>query len=251
MRDKIKRSMAVFLAAATVLLAAFGPVPVGADIFRGSLSSGNLETGMELAGEAEWPEVLEQTRETETGQVPDTLSGNAATTEAWEESRKETVPTLSGANLDGVSTLSGNRIEGDMIILATDYDGVRVTVTGFAEVIPEGSSLRVAALDSEDLMLYATSIYDAEVVGKGHVAFDCLSGYDISILDVDGNVIEPGEDVQVTIENAVNPDDEMDGLSGNDAYEVYHVIDEEKAAFEKMDTEFGEGGLSLDRKSVV
>ncbi len=255
MRDKIKRSMAVFLAASTVLLAAFGPVPVGADIFQKSLSSGNMETGSEPeseAGQTEAPEQenLERTEETETGQAPDTLSGNAADAgtlgeTGTEENREETDVTLSGANLDDVFTLSGNRIEGDLVILAADYDGVRVIVTGSKEVIPEGSSLRVAALNSEDLMLYATSIYDGEVVGSGHVAFDCLSGYDISIIDVDGNVIEPGEEVQVAIENAVDPDDEMDGLSGNDAYEIYHVTDREKAAFEKLDSELGEDGLSF------
>ena len=157
MRDKIKRSMAVFLAASTVFLAAFGPVPVGADIFRKSLSSGNMETGSEPeseTGQTEAPkqeEGLERTEETETGQAPDTLSGNAADAGALgetgtEESREETDVTLSGANLDDVFTLSGNRIEGDLVILAADYDGVRVTVAGSKEVIPEGSSLRVAAL---------------------------------------------------------------------------------------------------------
>ena len=56
MRDRIRRSMAVFLAAVTVLLAAFGPVPVGADIFQGSLSTGNLETGMEPENETKQTE---------------------------------------------------------------------------------------------------------------------------------------------------------------------------------------------------
>lgn len=255
MRDKIRRSMAVFLAAVTVLLAAFGPVPVGADIFQGSLSSGNLETDMEPENETKQTEApkqeggLERTGETETGRMFDTLSGNAAAESRGEAGTKESLEgtdaTLSGSDLDDAPTLSGNRIEGDLVILAAEYDGVRVTVAGSREMIPEGSSLRVAALDSENLMLYATSIYDAEVAGNGHVAFDCLSGYDISILDADGNVVELGEDVQVTIENAVDPEDEMDGLSGNDAYEVYHVTDEEKAAFEKLDSELTEDGLAF------
>ena len=170
MRDKIRRSMAVFLAAVTVLLAAFGPVPVGADIFQGSLSSGNLETDMEPENETKQTEApkqeggLERTGETETGRMPDTLSGNAAAESRGEAGTKESLEgtdaTLSGSDLDDAPTLSGNRIEGDLVILAAEYDGVRVTVAGSREMIPEGSSLRVAALDSENLMLYATSIYE-------------------------------------------------------------------------------------------
>ena len=151
---------------------------------------------------------------------------------------------MSGANLDDASTLSGNNLE-EMVTLTADYDDVRVIVIGSGKVIPAGCSLEVSELASEDLMLYSTSIYDNEVVDNGHVSFDCLSGYDITILDADGNVIEPGEDVQVTIENVVDPEDEMDGLSGNDAYEIYHVTDKDRAAFEKLDSELGEDGLSF------
>lgn len=165
---------------------------------------------------------------------------SSETSEAPDEAEGHT---LSGANL-GMSTLSGNGLE-EMVTLSADYGSVKVTVTGSGEAIPAGCSLRVSELASEDLMLYATSIYDNEVVDNGHVAFDCLSGYDIIILDADGNVFEPGEKVQVTIENAVDPEDEMDGLSGNDAYEVYHVTDKEKAAFEKLDSEFTEDGLAF------
>lgn len=175
--------------------------------------------------------------------------GESETEESGEKESGETVDgteehTLSGANLEPLSTLSGNQLEGEAFLTA-DYGDVKITVTGSKEAIPEGCSLKILELASEDLMLYATSIYDAEVAGNGNVAFDCLSGYDISILDADGNVVEPGEEVQVTIENAVDPEDELEGLSGNDAYEVYHVTNEEKAAFEKMDSDFGGDGLSF------
>lgn len=159
--------------------------------------------------------------------------------------------TVSGSNLEGstnpegTNAVSANRVEADGRVITAAYNGIMVTVTGSVKTLPEGSTVRVTELDSEDLMVYATSIYDREVVDNGHVAFDCLQGLDITILDADGNVIEPGEDVQVIIRNAVNADDEMEGLSGNDAFEVYHITDEDKAAFEKMDTEFTGDSLSF------
>lgn len=104
----------------------------------------------------------------ENGGVEESGAGNGSAEENGAEGTPaavdgEKIHTLSGADLEGAATLSGNRAGEGEVTLTTDYKGIRVTVAGPAEVFPEGSSLRVAELESEDLMLYATSIYDAEL----------------------------------------------------------------------------------------
>ena len=53
--------------------------------------------------------------------------------------------TLSGANLDGVSTLSGNGLE-EMVTLSADYGSVKVTVTSSGEAIPAGCSRQASMI---------------------------------------------------------------------------------------------------------
>lgn len=194
--------------AASAYVYAMGqPGPEGFLEEKGDTLSAN-SVSLEKPGNADMGK--EQEAPSEVGSAVETEGVAGQETEAETETNgdagdEEGDSSLSGPNLESDATLSGNRMAEDTVTLTADYDGIRVAVTGSAKALPEGCSLEVSALASEDLMLYATGIYDTEVVENGHVAFDCLSGYDITILDVDGNVIEPGEEVQVTIENAVDP----------------------------------------------
>lgn len=233
MKSRVKRSGAVFLSVITLSMAIFSSLPVNMTVLAESVSSNNQETsdGNGFAG---------------------TLSGNSVAEPVIKEDQKEepeTYITEDKLNNDimseKLSTVSGNQAAEDNVILTAEYQGIKVTVIGSKTVIPKGSTVGVEELDSESLMRYATAIYDAEVFDNGHVAFDCLSAYDISIMDGEGNVIEPGENVRVTIENVVDTKDGLSRLSGNDAYEVYHITDENKVVFDKMDTEFTECGLTF------
>lgn len=262
MGNVLKRSMALLLVAATIFTAV-SPALADADVSSETVYSREAETIADTA-------VLTD----EEAQDFDTVSENEIsekTDQETEESREETMEEkeertddekentdeiLTGCETeererkergdtpsDTPDTVSGNIMTKEPVVLTAAYHGMTVTVTGPENAFPEDCSIRVRELDSESLMSYAAGIYKREVEEQGHVAFDCLSGYDITILDAEGKTVEPGQEVQVKLENGVDPEDGLSGLGGNDAYEVYHVTDEENAVFEKLDSDMDGGEL--------
>ena len=260
----IKRSMALLLCAAMVL-ATVSPALVdaavlpenthlqeaeagtgtGTDADTNTDINAGTDTGTGIAvqpdeGQSDFDalsqnKIMEETNQETADKDAEKISENAKKEQADDE-KENTDETQTGHKIEeqDLDTISGNGIAESHVVLVSEYHGIKVTVTGPKDGLPEGCSVRISELDSESLMAYAANIYEQEVVEQGHIAFDCLSGYDITLLDSEGNEMEPGQEVQVKLENSVNPDDELSGLGGNDAYEVYHVTDEETTAIEKL-----------------
>ena len=257
MGNTLKRSMALLLIVATVFTTV-SPALADADLLSETARFQEAESGTDAAvwkesedqdsdtvsenkitEETEQKTTEENTEDTEeeNREQTDYEKENTDETQTGHEIEKQDDDENSESVSDAPDSVSGNAAKEDYTVLTSVYDGVRVTVTGPKEAFPEGCSVRISELDSESLTAYAAGIYQQEVGRQGHVAFDCLSGYDITLLDAQGSTVEPGQEVQVKLENGVDPEDDLSGLNGNDAYEVYHVTDEESAAFEKLDSD--------------
>lgn len=251
-----KRSMALLLAVVTVFAAA-SPAAADAAVlsetahFRetaaeadetvrtderdqhvDTLSENGISKETEQETTEENGEEAEEKREEQTDDEKENTDEPGTGHEIEEQDNSESSDIPSGMP----DTVSGNAAAEEDIVLTSVYHGMKVTVTGPKDALPEGCSVSVSEMDSEALTAYAAGIYAQEVEAQGHMAFDCLSGYDITILDAEGNTVEPRQEVQVKLENSVDPEDDLSGLAGNDAYGVYHVTDEENAAFEKLDS---------------
>ncbi len=255
MGNIVKRSVALLLAAAAVLMTV-SPALADAAVLTETVHLRDVETGTDA-------EIQEDKKDQDYAAVSENEITGDTDQETTEENREEaeekseeqmdcekenTDETRAGHTIEeqdngGINdappdTVSGNAAEEEsVVVLSAVYRGMKVTVTGPKDMLPEGCSVRVSELDSETLAVYAAGIYEQEVEEQGHKAFDCLSGYDIAILDGTGKAVKPGQMVQVKLENSMNPEDNLSGLAGNDVYEVYHVTDEEKAAFEKLDSD--------------
>lgn len=118
-------------------------------------------------------------------------------------------------------------------ILRSKINGKTVTVEGS---LPEGASLSLSELSSEDTLFYIRKTIDGLTESA-----DGSSAIDITILDSDGNEFEPDNDtVKVTISA-----DEIEAADNNEV-KLYHVTDEAKISSTAMPAEEIEADVSND-----
>ena len=117
-------------------------------------------------------------------------------------------------------------------LTATAEDGMTVFVTATSDVIPEGSSVTVSVVENTELI----AALIGEQLADESKTITNLAAYDVTILDAEGNEIQPEGSVSVLFRNA--------GVTGDDV-KVFHVegdVDEPEAAKE-VDTDLTIGNI--------
>ena len=180
-----------------------------------------VETQVETQAETQVETQAETQTETQTETQVETQAETQTETQA--ETQAETIY---GENPDETEKMTEEELEKPaQTITATTNDGATVIITAPQGALPDGAQVIAQEIASAAI---ENAVADA-VAAEGKLLID-YKAYDITIIDAEGNVIQPDSSVQVTINNA--------GVAGEETA-VYHV---EGATADKITEVPGGGG---------
>ena len=169
--------------------------------------------------QADTPAVAEQTaHDAESETTAETGEITTEETETTSESAETTEQVKTTSEPETESAAEADETEYAAFDESITVDGVKVRVTADAGVFPEGATLRVEKLKGVDRE-EAMEAVDEET-GDLDIAKEYL--FDITILDKDGNEIQPEGKANVSFETSEVADETLEA-------KVYHVKDNGKA----------------------
>ncbi|NMA49633.1 MAG: hypothetical protein GX947_07690, partial [Tissierellia bacterium] len=153
--------------------------------------------------------------ETQPAPVNDTTTSSAIEGEPVEEEPKEEKP-------EEEEQVQEELIEEELLaqeelpieeptIISFESEGVTVEVSAEPGVLPEGTQIRLGSLSDDEMDMYLDAIQSEEDILIGYASL-----FDITLLDAEGNQIQPAGEVTVSFYG-------LDHIKEDDDVFVYHV----------------------------
>ncbi|MCD8332909.1 MAG: leucine-rich repeat domain-containing protein, partial [Clostridiales bacterium] len=157
------------------------------------------------------------------------------------------------------------------LVFETTQDGVTIRISGSAEALAGVDSVSITDISAERIKAYEDALADDDSIAAGKV----IAVYDITLLDEEGNAVEPnglvsvsitsetlqeyldeGEDIQIlhnmnTTVEAVNDDSIDNGTVSADALEVMDIESDEEGILDFTTDSFSEYPVMLTASASV
>uniref|UniRef100_UPI0006D03CEF hypothetical protein n=1 Tax=Clostridium sp. NkU-1 TaxID=1095009 RepID=UPI0006D03CEF len=139
-------------------------------------------------------------------------------------------------SLPQIKVIVEDETEKDGLVLTAEAGDYLVMVSADTDVFPEDVSLLVKLIESKDATENLKQALE-ELEGNINIADEDLVYFDVTVLDKDGNEVQPDNEkgsITISFENLIEQTEGAERTKVQD-YQIYH-LDEENQVMEKRDT---------------